>query len=161
MRFLGVDPGYDRVGIAIVEHDVTTKKETVVFSECFETQKNTELHDRLLLVGNRVKDIIAKYTPDALGLETLFFSKNQKTAMAVASARGIILYEAKKAGCNVFEYHPQEIKVAITGYGKSDKTAVTTMVKQLVQNCPNSALDDEYDAIAIAVTGLAHNGHSQ
>ena len=161
MRFLGIDPGYDRVGIAIVEKDESTQKETVVFSECFETDKELETNERLHRVGQRVSEVIKEHEPQALALETLFFNQNQKTAMAVAGARGIILYVAREAGCELYEYHPQEIKVAITGYGKSDKTAVTTMVKQLVSNCPDKAIDDEYDAIAIAVTGLAHNGHSQ
>lgn len=156
MRFLGIDPGYDRVGIAIVEKDDKTQKEVVLFSECFETDKKLEVNERLYKVGERVKEIINQHQPEALALETLFFNKNQKTAMAVAEARGIILFVAREAGCKLFEYHPQEIKVAITGYGKSDKTAVTTMVKQLVSNCPEKAIDDEYDAIAIAVTGLAH-----
>ncbi len=161
MRFLGIDPGYDRLGIAIVERDAGDKKETVVFSECFETDKELSLTERLQLVGNRVAEVLKNHKPDALGMETLFFNKNQKTAMTVAEARGIIIYLAREAGCEVFEYHPQEIKVAITGYGKSDKEAVTSMVKQLVNNCPADGIDDEYDAIAIAVTGLAHNGHSQ
>lgn len=157
MRFLGIDPGYDRLGIAIVEKDKNTQKETVLFSECFETYKKLETVERLFKVGEHVKEILETHKPDALALETLFFNKNQKTAMSVAGVRGIILYLAQAAECKIFEYHPQEIKVAITGYGKSDKTAVTTMVKQLVGNCPPDAIDDEYDAIAIAVTGLAHN----
>jgi crossover junction endodeoxyribonuclease RuvC len=161
MRFLGIDPGYDRVGIAIVEKNTDSKKEEVIFSECFETDKKLEVTDRLHKVGQRVAEVIELYKPDALALETLFFSNNQKTAMAVSSARGIMIYLAQNADCVVYEYHPQEIKVAITGYGKSDKTAVTAMVKQLVANCPEKAKDDEYDAIAIAVTGLAHNGHTQ
>lgn len=161
MRFLGIDPGYDRVGIAIVEKDTDSQKETVVFSECFETDKKLEVTERLYKVGNRVKEVVAEYKPDALALETLFFNKNQKTAMSVAGARGVILYVARDAGCALYEYHPQEIKIALTGYGKSDKDAVTMMVKQLVADCPPKAIDDEYDAIAIAVTGLAHNGQAQ
>ena len=160
MRFLGIDPGYDRLGIAVVEK-LGNDKEQVLFSECFETDKKLPLLDRLQAVGDRVSRVVREYKPDALGLETLFFNKNQKTAMAVAETRGIIIYLIQKAGCRVYEYHPQEIKVAITGYGKSDKTAVASMVKQLVENCPPQAKDDEYDAIAIAVTGLAHNGQSQ
>ena len=160
MRFLGIDPGYDRLGIAVVEK-VGNEKERVVFSECFETNKNLEIVERLQILGRRVEEVIKTHRPDALGLETLFFNKNQKTAMAVAEARGIIIYLAKVAGCQVFEYHPQEIKVATTGYGKSDKEAVASMVKQLVSNCPPEGIDDEYDAIAVAVTGLAHNGQSQ
>lgn len=161
MRFLGIDPGYDRVGIAIVEKNPAGNKEMVIFSECFETDKKLDARERTYLVGKRVKEILATHKPDALALETLFFNTNQKTAMVVAGVRGMILYLAKDVGCTVYEYHPQEIKVAVTGYGKSDKVAVTTMVKQLVSSCPEKAKDDEYDAIAIAVTGLAHNGHTQ
>jgi len=158
---LGIDPGYDRLGISIVEKSPETSKETVIFSECFETDKALEITERLHKVGVRVQEVIDEHKPTALSLETLFFNNNQKTAMAVAGARGIILYVAKENGCQIFEYHPQEIKVAVTGYGKSDKTAVTSMVRQLVANCPPKAKDDEYDAIAIALTGLAHDGRTQ
>lgn len=160
MRFLGIDPGYDRLGLAIVERD-SHNKEFVVFSECFETDKKLEVNERLFAVGTHLTNIFETYKPHALGIETLFFNKNQKTAMAVAGVRGIIIYLAQAFNCVVQEYHPQEIKVAITGYGKSDKTAVTNMVQRLVANCPVSAKDDEYDAIAIAVTGLAHTGRAQ
>ncbi len=161
MIFLGIDPGYDRLGIALVEKSPENNKEVVIYSECFETDKKLEITERLHKVGRRVSEIFEKYKPEALGLETLFFNNNQKTAMAVSGVRGIIIYLAQEAGCRVYEYHPQEIKVAVTGYGRSDKTAVTTMVKQLVENCPKTAKDDEYDAIAIALTGLAHNGQAQ
>ncbi len=161
MKMLGIDPGYDRLGISIVEKSVDQPRETVIFSECFETDKALDIPERLFKVGTRVQEVLDEYSPDALSLETLFFNNNQKTAMAVSGARGIILYLAKKYGCVVYEYHPQEIKVAVTGYGKSDKTAVTAMVRQLVSNCPEKAKDDEYDAIAIALTGLAHEGRTQ
>lgn len=161
MRFLGIDPGYDRVGIAVVEKTPEQAKETVVFSECFETDKQLEVTERLFKVGERIQETLDTYSPDALALETLFFNKNQKTAMSVAGARGAILYLAQKSNCKIYEYHPQEIKVAVTGYGKSDKAAVMMMVKQLVDNCPEKAIDDEYDAIAIALTGLAHEGRTQ
>lgn len=161
MRIVGIDPGYDRVGIAVLEKSPDTKKVLVIFSECFETDKKLDVTERVYLVGKRVQEVLDKYKPDAVSLETLFFNTNQKTAMAVAGVRGMIMYLAKATNCQIFEYHPQEIKVATTGYGKSDKIAVTTMVRQLVANCPPKAKDDEYDAIAIAITGLAHNGQSQ
>ena len=126
-----------------------------------EIDKKLDINERLFKVGEHLTTILNEYRPNALGIETLFFNNNQKTAMAVAGVRGIIIYLAKAHGCQTFEYHPQEIKVAITGYGKSDKTAVTTMVQRLVDNCPPHAKDDEYDAIAIAVTGLAHTGRAQ
>jgi crossover junction endodeoxyribonuclease RuvC len=92
-----------------------------------------------------------------IAIETLFFNQNQKTAMAVAQIRGICVFLAKMADCILCEFGPQEIKVAVTGYGKSDKRAVIDMVCRLVSNAPTDALDDEYDAIAVGITALAHH----
>lgn len=154
MRVLAIDPGYDRLGIAVMEKK--DGKEILLYSECVETKKIESLPQRLLVLGKRVQELIEEYRPTAVGIETLFFNKNQKTAIGVAQARGIILYLALQAQCEVYEFGPQEIKVAVTGYGNSDKTAVIDMVKRLVSNVPNKALDDEYDAIAVGITCLAH-----
>lgn len=155
MRVLGIDPGYDRVGIAILEKQ--DDKEVVIFSTCTNTDKTAPLPDRLHSVGELVSDLIVKYQPDTLAIETIFFNKNIKTAIGVAQARGVILYCAKQAGCTIVEYGPQEIKVAVTGYGNSDKAAVIDMVQRLVPSAPAQALDDEYDAIAVGITALAHH----
>jgi crossover junction endodeoxyribonuclease RuvC len=96
-----------------------------------------------------------------MGIETLFFNKNVKTAIGVAQARGTLLYLAKQAGCTVYEFGPQEIKSAVTGYGKSDKQGVIDMIMRLVKNAPVKALDDEYDAIAVGVTCLATHGRNR
>ena len=80
--------------------------------------------------------------------------------MGVAQARGILIYLAQVNGCTVYEFGPQEIKIAVTGYGKSDKNAIIDMVKRLVPEAPKAALDDEYDAIAVGITCLAHHGRS-
>jgi crossover junction endodeoxyribonuclease RuvC len=115
------------------------------------------LADRLTSIGEQISALITIHQPDGVAIETIFFNKNTKTVIGVAQVRGVVIYLAKKAGCAVFEYGPQEVKVAMTGYGKSDKTAVFSMVKRLVRNAPATALDDEYDAIAIGVTCLAQN----
>jgi crossover junction endodeoxyribonuclease RuvC len=154
MRVLAIDPGYDRVGVAVIEKE--GGKEILIHSECILTDKNTDLSKRLFVVGTKIEKLLETYTPEALAIETLFFNKNQKTAIGVAQARGMIIFLAQKAGCTVYEYGPQEIKVAVTGYGKSDKTAVIDMVKRLVSGVPEGVLDDEYDAIAVGVTCLAH-----
>lgn len=156
MRVLAIDPGYDRLGVAVLEH-TDTKKEALLFSTCIETDKSQAITERLYALGVEVETLIKKYNPDAIGIETLFFNKNQKTAIAVAEVRGIILYIAKQAGCTLHEFGPQEIKVAVTGYGKSDKHAVIAMVKRLLPEVPKKALDDEYDAIAVGITCLAHH----
>jgi len=155
MKVLALDPGYDRLGIAVLEKD--SGKETLLFSTCIETDKGSEIPARITEAGNAVARIIAEYTPDVVAIETLFFNKNIKTAIGVAQMRGIIMFLAQNAGCSIVEFGPQEIKVAVTGYGKSDKNAVIDMVKRLVSNAPHSALDDEYDAIAVGITALAHH----
>ncbi len=157
MKVLAVDPGYDRMGVAVIEKETGNSQESLLFSTCIETDKKAELDDRLFELGQAFKKLLKEHQPDVVGIETLFFNKNVKTAIGVAQARGIIMFQAREAGAVVKEFSPQEIKVAITGYGKSDKTAVIDMVKRLVKNAPDKALDDEYDAIAIGVTTLAHH----
>ena len=119
------------------------------------------LNERLFTLGNEFDDLLSTYTPDTLGIETIFFNKNPKTVIGVAEARGIIIYLAQTHGCKVYEFGPQEIKIAVTGYGKSDKAAVFDMVKRLVPTTPDTALDDEYDAIAVGITCLAHYGRTE
>lgn len=153
MRVLALDPGYDRLGVAILDRG--THREEYIHSTCILTKRDEPLPTRLLMIGDAVHSLLNTYTPDVVALETLFFNKNQKTAIGVAQARGIILYLAQKQGCSVLEFGPQEIKVAVTGYGKSDKRAVIDMVKRLIRNAPATALDDEYDAIAVGITALA------
>lgn len=155
MKVLALDPGYDRLGAAVVEKN--GGKEQLIYSACIETDRTTHLTDRLFVIGATVDSLLRTHHPDAVAIETLFFNKNQKTAMGVAQARGIVIYLAKTMGCTVYEFGPQEIKVAVTGYGKSDKQGVIDMVKRLIPEAPTKAHDDEYDAIAVGITALAHH----
>lgn len=155
MRVLAVDPGYDRMGIAVLEH--ANGKELLLHSECIETDRAADIPERLKTIGTRFTELLTEFTPDQLAVETLFFNQNQKTAIAVAEARGVVLFLAKQHGCDVREFGPQEVKVAVTGYGKSDKTAVFEMLRRLLPAIPLRAHDDEYDAIAVGVTALAHH----
>lgn len=155
-RVLGIDPGYERLGIAVVEKQ--NNKETVVYSECFHTQKNIFFHERLFLLGEKIRGVIEEYEPQALAIETLMFNTNQKTAINVAHARGVVLYEAAKEKLLVYEFTPLQIKIAITGYGRSDKRQMMEMMERLVKIGKKNAKDDEYDAIACALTCLASYG---
>ena len=158
MKVLAIDPGYDRLGVAIMEYQ--GGKELLHYSTCVITDKTAPLSDRLVMVGDSIARLIREYTPDTVAIETLFFNKNITTAIGVAQARGIIIYLAKTAGCTLYEFGPQEIKVAVTGYGNSDKRAVYDMVTRLVPHVPTKAHDDEYDAIAVGITCLAQHGRS-
>jgi len=156
MRILGIDPGYERLGIAVVEKNNSDRKEKVVFSECFKTPAKLDFGERLGMLGEEVKKIIKKYSPDVISIETLFFEKNQKTAMRVAEARGVVVYEAACANVEIFEATPLQIKMATTGYGKADKAQIIKMVKMLVALDEAKKSDDELDAIAIAITAFAY-----
>ena len=156
MRILGIDPGFERLGIAVLEKNKGDKKEHVLFSECFKTPSKMEFFERLNMLGEEVKKIIKKYRPEILSIETLFLTTNHKTVMRVAEARGVVIYEASRAELKIFEASPPQIKIATTGYGASDKTQVMKMVKILVEIDNSKKSDDELDAIAIALTAFAH-----
>jgi crossover junction endodeoxyribonuclease RuvC len=157
MRVIGVDPGYDRLGVAVLE--LVEGKELLLHSHCIESDRSANLPERLLFLGQAFTRLVNEYQVDTLAIETLFFNQNQKTVMGVAQIRGILIYLAQVAKCRVYEFGPQEVKVALTGYGKSDKKAVIDMVRRLLPSAPTKALDDEYDAIAVAMTCLAHHGN--
>lgn len=154
-RILGIDPGYERLGIAVLEKNKGEKKEKVLFSECFKTSAKLNFSERLFLIGEEVKKVISKYKPEVLSIETLFLNTNQKTVMQVAEARGVVIYEAVSAGLKVFEASPPQIKIATTGYGRANKEQITKMVKILVDVEKSKTSDDELDAIAIALTAFA------
>ena len=154
MIILGIDPGYERLGIAVLERN--KGKEEVLHSECFKTSAKLKFEERLFLIGQKIEEVIKKYRPDVLAIETLFSNTNQKTVMHVSEARGVVIYEAIKKDLKIFEASPPQIKMATTGYGKADKNQVIKMVKMLVKIDNTKKSDDELDAIAIAITAFAH-----
>ena len=154
VRVLGIDPGYDRLGLALLSGDHS--KQTCAHSECFTPEKGV-FEDRLLAAGKHFAQAIVAHAPDAIALETLFVTKNQKTAMHVAELRGVLIYEARSAGIPIFEYTPSQVKLSVTGYGKSDKTGVSSMIEKLLALPKRKMLDDEYDAIAVALTHLVNH----
>ena len=155
MKLLAIDPGYERIGIAILEK-TTGGKETLLYSDCFKTSAKLTFAERLVLIGDEIERVVKKYKPTALAIEKLYFAKNTTTAMGVAEARGVIIYEATKHGCKIYEYTPMEIKVAVTGYGKATKENITFMTQKLIDLPKNKKMiDDELDAIAVGLTCFA------
>lgn len=159
MIVIAVDPGYDRLGVAVISKE--NNIETLVYSCTLTTDKKSTIPERIFSLITKFEKIVIEHKPDVLAMENLYFNKNITTGIAVAEARGAVLYIAQKYNCLVEEFSPQEVKVATTGYGKSDKTAVITMVKKLIKNVPQKALDDEYDAIAVGITCLAHKSFNR
>ena len=154
MKVLGIDPGYGRCGVAVVEK--SDGKESLIFSDCIETTAADAFPDRLAAVADACKRLITKFGPDAVALEKLYFQKNQKTAMQVAEVRGALLTIAAESSVPVAEYTPGQVKSAAAGYGSADKAAVAKMLHVLLRIDKKIKHDDEYDAIAIALTHLAY-----
>ena len=148
MIALGIDPGTRRVGFGVVERNFGDIK--FIAADIMEII-STEDIPALCEIKKQADRIIKKYKPNIIGVERLFFAKNQKTAIAVAQARGVILLAAAEAGIFIKEYAPNEIKSGITGYGSADKKAILKMV-QLTLNKPGlTMIDDASDALAIAI----------
>jgi crossover junction endodeoxyribonuclease RuvC len=151
-RVLGIDPGFDRLGIAIIEGDPS--KPVYVWSDCVHIPKGTQ-SERLACVYTTIEKIVTEYTPTSCGIEGLFFSTNKKTALSVAEARGAVLSALGNSHISVFEFSPAQVKLAVTGYGKADKVAVSAMVPKLLTLPPKKRVDDEFDAIAVALACLS------
>lgn len=159
---LGIDPGFERLGLAVIEKE-KFGKEKIIYSTCVITKKENHFNDRLKIIGDSVKDIIKKYKPNEVAIEKLFFTTNQKTVMGVSEVRGACLYIAISNNLIIGEYTPLQIKIAITGYGRAEKKDVLKMVEKLIDipkdlsaQAGIKKLDDEIDAIAIALTHIAH-----
>ena len=159
MRVLAIDPGYDRMGLAVIEKK--SNKEILVYSSCLITDRQKDFGNRLLLVGKEVAETIKKFQPEAMAIESLFMEKNQKTGMRVSEARGVILYEAAKNRVPVMEFTPLQVKSAVTGDGRSDKTRIARMLPLLITLPKKKMLDDEMDAVALGLTFFAYGGLSK
>lgn len=154
---LGIDPGFDRMGWAV--GSISQRKLTIIKSGQVQTNSSQELFKRYAVVQTFLREIIEKYKPTHAAVEELFFSVNKKTALRVAEVRGVIIGELLSQGLQVFEYHPQTIKLCITGHGIADKLAMAKQL-QLELGVNPKLPDDELDAIAIALTHTLTHGVS-
>lgn len=155
MRVLAIDPGYGRCGMAVMEKQ--HGKEILIYSTCVETAANDPFPERLAAVADACARLAAEHKPDCMALEKLYITRNQKTGMQVAEVRGALLQVAAVAGLPVSEYTPGQVKQAAAGWGGADKQAVARMIHALVQIDKPIKHDDEYDAIAVGITHLAHS----
>lgn len=149
MRILGIDPGFEKMGCAVL--DKSNSKEKLVYSVCLVSDRKLPYEQRLLFLGKELEKIISKYNPDIMIIEKLFFTKNQKTGIRVAESRGVAIYLASVKKIPVTELTPLQIKSAVTGYGKAEKKQVEKMIKVILKIPIMPKSDDEIDAIAAAI----------
>ena len=150
MRILGIDPGIGRCGWGVVE------KKTGAFIPiaygCIETDSKQLIEKRLLALHEEIMQILKEYQPDAFAIEELFFNTNAKTAFAVGQARGVVLLCGAEHNLETAVYTPLQVKMALTGYGRAEKSQIGQMVKILLKLEKIPKPDDTADALAIALT---------
>jgi crossover junction endodeoxyribonuclease RuvC len=117
----------------------------------FATAAGTPMPARLAELFDRTTDLIEAHRPGVLAIEQLFFARNVTTALAVGQARGVVLLAAARAGLEVVEYTPSEVKQAVVGYGKADKGQMQEMVRLILGMTESPHPDDAADALAIAL----------
>ena len=149
MRILGIDPGFAITGYSIL--DYVGNKFKLVEADSVLTTPKQKFPDRLTKIYDELNIIIDNYKPEAIAVEELFFSKNVKTALNVAHARGIILILGSKKNIALYEYTPLQVKQAVCGYGRADKVQVQKMVQAILNIESVPKLDDITDSIAVAI----------
>lgn len=154
MIILGIDPGYAIVGYGVLDYDGNKFK--VIEYGAITTDASMDMFDRLKSIYDDLNTVIHRTKPDFMAIEELFFNNNQKTAINVAQARGVLLLAAMNNNIKIAEYTPLQVKQAVAGYGRADKNQVQQMVKLLLglESVPKP--DDTADAVAIAIC----HGHS-
>lgn len=149
MRILGLDPGIATVGFSILDSDGPHSR--LVTCGVITTPAHTPLAARLDRIYSDLEEIIREFHPEVMAVEELFFSKNITTGISVAQGRGIVLLCAYRAGLELFEYTPMQVKQAVVGYGLAEKKQVMDMVKRILNLPAVPRPDDAADAVAIAL----------
>lgn len=148
-RILGIDPGTAIVGWAIID-DLGGGRVAHVAHGCITTDKDKTDTERLMEIADDLDEIIATYTPSEMGLEQLFYAKNQTTVMTVSQARGVVLLVAGRAKLVLGEYTPLQIKQSVAGNGRADKQQVQQMMQTIFRLERIPKPDDAADALAVA-----------
>ncbi|MFA5658425.1 MAG: crossover junction endodeoxyribonuclease RuvC [Oscillospiraceae bacterium] len=157
MRIIGIDPGYAIVGFGVL--DYTGSCFDIVEFGAITTSADMPFEARLKAIYDDMCFVLDKYKPQQLAIEKLFFTTNQKTAIDVAQARGIILLSAVERGIEIAEYTPLQVKQSVVGYGKAEKKQVQELTRQILHLKEAPKPDDTADALAIAICH-GHCAHS-
>lgn len=149
MRILGIDPGIATMGYGVIDKIGNSLKH--ITHGVITTKKDLTLSERIFQLYTELTQIIKDYEPNTMAVEELFFSKNTKTAIAVAQARGCILLVGEQFSLKPAPYNPLQIKSSICGYGKAEKKQVQYMVHKLLNLEKIPRPDDAADALGIAI----------
>jgi len=153
MLVLGIDPGTALTGYGIIQNEAGGSIQLVEYG-VIETQAEDPMSMRLLVIFRALRELVGKHQMESAAVEKIFFQRNVSTAMSVGQARGVVLLALAEAGLEIEEYTPNDIKLAITGYGGADKGQVQRMVKALLNLDAIPKPDDAADALAVAICHL-------
>jgi len=151
VRIIGIDPGLARVGYGIIE--VVEGKKTIMDCGIIETKSTQKEENRLVEISNDLSSIIKKWSPTSAAVEKFFFYRSS-TTISVVQARGVIMMTLGKHNLSIQEFPPMQIKLAVTGYGHSNKDEVLKSVMHELNIATPPRPDDAADALAIALTGI-------
>lgn len=150
MVILGIDPGLGRTGWGVIKKEKNNI--SAVDYGCIETPAGLTPSERILDLFRRLNKILSITKPELAGVETLFFNTNLKTAISVGEAKGVILLSLSQKGIPIREFTPLQVKQAVTGYGRAEKSQIQKMVKTLLKLDGIPQPDDAADALAVAIT---------
>ncbi len=152
LRILGVDPGSHRTGFGII--DIEPKKAKLISSGTIVLENSDSLPKRLVQLSHDIGDILDRYRPHEVAMETLFFAQNAQSALKLGHARGVLLMRISEREIPVHEYSPAQIKSAIVGSGRAKKDQIARMISLLLKLPKNHEFfsSDQSDALAIALT---------
>lgn len=148
MVILGIDPGSRRMGYGAIR--TTGRRAEFLGAGILNIGAKDDL-GALSEAQKELRKIIRRFRPEALAVEKLFFTKNQKTGIQVAQARGVVLACGLEAGLRITELSPNQIKSAVAGYGHADKKGVLKMVRLILGEPDLKVIDDASDALAAAI----------
>lgn len=156
MIILGIDPGYAIIGWGVIRYE--RGRFVPLDFGAITTAAGTPFPRRLERIYDELGDVLARHKPDAVAIEKLYFQNNQKTAIDVAQARGVIMLAIHKSGVPAYEYTPLQVKSAVTGFGQAQKPQVMEMTKRLLRLKEVPKPDDTADALAIAICHAQYGG---
>jgi crossover junction endodeoxyribonuclease RuvC len=155
MRILGIDPGTAIVGFGLIEGNARPDRMAALV-ECgvVRMKSGDSLPRRLSVIYAGIGELLARYRPDAVAVEGIFYGPNVRTTVVLGHARGVILLAAEEAGVPVWEYAPRLVKKTVVGTGGALKPQVGYMVAKLLQLRSPPRPADAADAVAVALTHL-------
>jgi len=146
---LGIDPGTSKIGYGVIKYD--NKNYEALDYGTIDTPPNIENSARVLTINKKLVDLIRNFKPDFVAVEELFYFKNAKTVIKVAEVRGAITLTVRQSGVDFVEFTPLQVKQAVTGYGRAEKSQIQEMTKVILRLKEVPRPDDAADALAIAI----------